>query len=204
MCRTPTQLMEASTPVCTPKRSSSPCSLKVDSTTIMKSIASSWTFRLAWAPTVSPNGESSTRYDVQLIGWGGKRHTFRTPDDMPAIVLPYRLVREQVGDTFTAQIRVLNLHGVGAWSEVSSVLNIAKPSPTNAMVVPKPFPLPKSPSSQGEIALEALPYVATRKAPAKFAKKDGNAAKRPGSIFERLISGFKRRSMEKASTITAL
>lgn len=171
----------------------------------MKSVASSWTFRLAWAPTVSPNGETSTRYDVQLIGWGGKRHTFRTPDDMPGIVLPYRLVREQVGDTFTAQIRVLNLQGVGVWSEVSSVLSIAKPSPTNAMVSPKPLlVVPKSPSSPKELALEALPYVATRKAPAKPAKKDGNAAKRPGSIFERLISGFKRRSMEKACTITAL
>jgi len=179
------------------KEGSSPLHVKVDSCTIKKTAASSWSFRLAWAPIMAVNGKSAVRYDVQFVGKNsGKRHTFRTADDTPGIVLPNRLVREKVGDEFTVHIRTVlmiddNVHSVGEWSEVSSVLSVAKPSPSQNLMTatPRPSPTPPSPSSP---VLEALPYGATRKVPAKPVTTCGNAAKRQRSVFERLMSGFRR------------
>jgi len=200
MCRTP--LIDDS------KAGSSPPHSKIASCTITKTPASSWTFRLAWKPMLVVSGNSAMRYDVRLVGEeNGKRHTFRTADNSPGIVLPNRVVRDKVGDTFTVQIRIVNPdkgHEVGEWSETSTIHSVAKASPGQMMVTatPRPPPTP-SPSSPTEPALEALPYAATRKVPVKVDKTSfharkvtgltcGSAVKRQGSIFDRLMSGFRR------------
>lgn len=225
MCRTPTDVMGTSQgSSLESKVDSSIVKSKVDSSTVMKTPASAWTFRIAWAPVKAVTGESSVRYDVQFNGWGGKRHTFRTVDDVPGIELPNRIVREKVGDTFTVQIRILHVYsnGFGEWSEASKPFSVAKPSPSDFMVAPVSKPKSPEAASAGVLALEALPYAATRKsreptshylwekgfdspeeqnqkqaltarkASAKPVKKCGNDGKREGSVLRRLISGFRR------------
>lgn len=166
--------------------------LIVDSSSIMKTPASSWTFRVSWtSPKVATvSGQSSVRYDVQFIGEEtGKRHTFRTTDDLPGIILPNRMVREKIGDTFTVQIRILNNDGVGEWSDRSNVLSVAKPSPNQVKQARRPQQSLSPTSATRPVVLEALPYTAARKVPVK---KCGDAAKCRDSFLDRFISGFYR------------
>eukprot|EP00746_Dinoflagellata_sp_MGD_P163973 gnl/MRDRNA2_/MRDRNA2_92337_c0_seq1.p1 gnl/MRDRNA2_/MRDRNA2_92337_c0~~gnl/MRDRNA2_/MRDRNA2_92337_c0_seq1.p1 ORF type:complete len:192 (+),score=31.52 gnl/MRDRNA2_/MRDRNA2_92337_c0_seq1:81-656(+) len=186
MCRTPINVDAGS------QEASCWLELKVDASTIMKTPESSWRFRIAWAPVKSMTGESSMQYDVQFIGWGGKRYTFRTADGEAGIVLPNRMIREKVGDTFTVQIRALSNHSFGEWSQTSRVMSVAKPSPNEVTATPRPESPPALLS--GELAVEAFPYIATRKtATVKKCGKANDAVKKcEGSLFERFVSGFRR------------
>lgn len=138
--------------------------LIVDSSSIMKTPASAWTFRIDWAPLVTAKGQW---YHVKLTDVEtGKRHTFRTPDDLPGVTLLNREVREKVGDTFSVQIRLVDRDGVGEWSETSEVLSVAKASPNWVTV-----------------------YTVSRKAPVE---KCGDVAKRHGSVLDRFMAKFRR------------
>jgi len=193
----PTQLADSSTV-------SSPEQPKVDPSTIYKFAASSWTFRIAWAPVQTTTDPSTVRYDVEFVGeQTGEQHTCRTPNNVPSIELPTRLFRGKVGDTFIIQIRVLNItttsrtYGVGEWSETSSAFSVARPSPSSMMAEKRPPPSPpeseeSSPPSPRDQVLEALPYAATRRAQAKNYANDAKRSKCQGSFFQRLVSGFRR------------
>lgn len=154
------------------KETSCSSHFKVDSSTIANvgpiSTAFDSFIRICWAPVGKAHRQFIVRYDVQLVGWGGKRCTFHTTVEEPSILLPTDVVREKVGETFTAQIRVLNRQGEGEWSDVSRVLSVTKPSP------------PTSPQS----TLEAVSVAALSKAK--------GSAKRPGSILDSFISKFRR------------
>jgi len=198
MCRT--ELMDAS------KKGACPLKLIVDSSSIMKTPASAWTFRIGWAPLVTAMAArgpawralvSTVRYDVKFICVEtGKSHTFRTPDDLPGVVLQNDLVRKKVGETFSVRIRVLNSDGLGEWSETSEVFSVAKPSSylPLATIPARPQAPKRAPPSPSELAkelggLEALPYTARRDDPVK---KCGGATKRQGSFLDRLMSKFRR------------
>merc|ERR1719420_613121 len=109
---------------------------------MMKSPASPWSFKIAWEPPVRANGCSKIRYDVKFSSKeADKWHTFRTVDDEPDIELPDRVIREKIGEIFTVQIRILNSHGRGEWSEASRVFSVAKCSRYQVQMAPRPTQL---------------------------------------------------------------
>lgn len=183
MCRTSTPVISESSESFGP---SLPSHLKVDSSTIMKERRTSTaleSFRICWAPVERVHRQSTSRYDVQLVGWGGKRYTFQTADEEPSILLPTGVVQEKVGETFTVQIRVLNEwrgrgawrgRGVGEWSNKSRVLSVTKPS---SLTSPQsPTAITSAPTSQESLS------------------KAKGSTKRPRSILDGFISKFCRRT----------
>jgi len=194
MCRS--ELKDAS------KEGACPLKLIVDSSTIMKTPASTSTFRIGWAPLLTARAArvNPVRYDVKFICVEtGKSHTFRTPDDLPGVVLQNALVRKKVGATFSVRIRVVSSDGVGEWSETSEVMHaffVAKPSSylPLATIAARPKTPKRAQPSPSELAkelegLEALPYIAKTDTPVK---KCGDATKRPGSFLDRFMSKFRR------------